>query len=94
MWESQLFDDAFKLAERQMLSVLIANVQTWGKSKTVKYYLGTKSFGLRICILLVLHVTALVLCIITKQHQEHVELDDQNDNIKKGIAYFGFDTYL
>jgi hypothetical protein len=31
---------------------------------------------------------------ITNQRQEHVELDDQNDNIKKGIASFGFDTYL
>ena len=45
-------------------------------------------------VLFIVHVTALVLCIITNQRQEHVGLDDQNDIIKKGIASFGVDTYL
>ena len=67
-----------------------------GNQKTAMHFIGTKIFGKRICFffLLIFHVTALVLCIITNQRQEHVELDDQNDIIKKGIASFGVDTYL
>ena len=66
-----------------------------GNQKTAKHVLGTKISAKTISILfLIFYATALVLCMITNQRQEHVELDDQNDNIKKGIASFGFDTYL
>ena len=60
------------------------------------YFIGTKIFSKKKMhfVLLIFHVTALVLCIITNQRQEHVGLDDQNDIIKKGIASFGVDTYL